>query len=77
MNELKNRIKAPTPKFWKKVRRISLIVAGIGTTLAALPVALPVGLAAVSTYLIVGGTVGASLAQLTKEDTPETENLQP
>lgn len=67
MKELKDRIKAPTPKFWKKVRKISLIVVGIGTTLATLPVSLPVAIAAIPTYLIVGGTVGASLAQLTKE----------
>lgn len=67
MKELKDRIKAPTPKFWKNVRKISLIVVGIGTTLATLPVSLPVAIAAIPTYLIVGGTVGASLAQLTKE----------
>ncbi len=61
------RIKATTPPFFKKVRNIGLIVAGVGTAIATLPVSLPVGLVAVSSYLIAIGTTTATIAQTAEQ----------
>jgi hypothetical protein len=61
------RIKATTPFFFKKVRNIGLIVAGVGTAIATLPVSLPVGLVAVSSYLIAIGTTAATIAQTAEQ----------
>jgi hypothetical protein len=61
------RIKATTPPFFKKVRNIGLIVAGVGTAIATLPVSLPVGLIAVSSYLIAIGTTAATIAQTAEQ----------
>ncbi|CAB5218396.1 hypothetical protein UFOVP211_12 [uncultured Caudovirales phage] len=61
------RIKATTPPFFKKVRNIGLIVAGVGTAIATLPVSLPVGLVAVSSYLIAIGTTAATIAQTAEQ----------
>jgi hypothetical protein len=61
------RIKATTPPFFKKVRNIGLIVAGVGTAIATLPISLPVGLVAVSSYLIAIGTTAATIAQTAEQ----------
>jgi hypothetical protein len=63
--EMIDRLKAPTPKFWKKVRNGMITLGIIGGALIAAPVAIPAG---VITVLITAGTVGTALSQLTKED---------
>lgn len=62
-----NRLKATTPPFFKKVRNLGLIVAGVGTAIATLPVSLPVGFVAVSSYLIAIGTTAATIAQTAEQ----------
>lgn len=65
--ELIDRIKAPTPEWWKKVRNIAGAVALIGGTLLTLPVSLPVGVVSAITYtVVIAGTV-AGTAQATKK----------
>lgn len=67
LRELKNRWKAETPKFWKKVQKISIAAGVIGGAIIAAPVALPAAVITVGGYLVAVGSVGATLAQLTKE----------
>jgi hypothetical protein len=62
---LRERIKAKTPKFWKKVQRICIGLGVIGGAIAASPIVLPASVVAASTYLITAGALGAGLAQLT------------
>ncbi len=58
---LKERFKAPTPKFWKKVQRLGVVLGVIGGALVApFP---PVG-----SVLITAGAVITALSQLTVED---------
>jgi len=66
--EIVKRLKSPTPKFFKKVRNLGLVLTAIGTGIVAAPVALPVAIASISGYLVLGGTIAAGVAQLTKED---------
>lgn len=62
------RFKAPTPEFWKKVRNVCGIVAGIAGGLLVAPIALPAaGITALTYIAVIGGTI-AGTAQLTKED---------
>lgn len=63
--EMIDRLKSPTPKFWKKVRNGMITLGIIGGALVAAPVAIPAG---IITALITAGAVGTTLAQLTKED---------
>jgi len=65
--ELKDRWKSKTPTFWKKVQKIAVAVGVVGGTIIAAPVALPSAVVAVGGYLVAVGSVGAALAQLTKE----------
>ncbi len=68
---LKERWKAKTPKFWKKMQRIGIAAGAIGALLLAAPVALPAAIISGAGYLVAVGGVTATLSQLTVEDKPE------
>ena len=61
------RAKAPTPKFFKKVRNISLTIAAIGTTILTAPVALPAVILKIAGYLAVAGGVAGTVSQTAVE----------
>ncbi len=59
------RAKAPTPKFFKVLRNIGLVLAAVGGTIIAAPIALPVIVTSVGGYLAVAGGVLSAVSQLT------------
>ena len=67
MNMLK-RIKAPTPKLFKKIRNAGLAMAAISGAVLASPVALPAILIKVAGYLAVAGGVASAVSQATTEN---------
>lgn len=67
MGEITDRIKAKTPKFWKRVQKIGLVAGAVGAAIVAAPIALPAALVTASGYLIAVGGVTAALSQLTVE----------
>jgi hypothetical protein len=62
------RASAPTPKFFKKVRNIGLILAAISGTILATPVALPAVITTIASYLAVAGSVASAVSQVTTGD---------
>lgn len=63
------RMKQPTPKFFKKVRNIGLALAAVSTAIFAAPVALPAVVVKIATYLAVAGGVATAVSQATtKQD---------
>ena len=68
MNEIINRIKAPTPKFFKTLRTIGLSMAAIAATVLAAPVALPAIVVQIAGYVAVAGGVIGVISQTAKED---------
>lgn len=72
MNILK-RAKAPTPKFFKSLRSIGLVLATIGSVVVTAPVSLPALVTSIGGYLAVAGGAMTAVSQLTiPEGTPET-----
>lgn len=63
--KITDRVKAPTPKFFKVLRNIGLALAALGGTLLAAPIALPVVVTTVGGYLAVAGGVVSAVSQLT------------
>lgn len=59
------RAKAPTPEFFKVLRNVGLVLAAVGGTILAAPIALPVILTSVGGYLVVAGGVASAVSQLT------------
>lgn len=76
-----DRAKAPTPKFFRILRSIGLVLLAISGTIIAAPLALPVALVTVAGYIAVAGGVISAVSQLTaspltpKGGTKEEENL--
>ncbi|MGL4632368.1 MAG: hypothetical protein ACRCVT_14295 [Leadbetterella sp.] len=62
------RVKAPTPKFFKVLRTVGLVLATISGTLLAAPIALPVAAVTVITYVGVAGAVATAVSQLTVDE---------
>jgi uncharacterized membrane protein HdeD (DUF308 family) len=61
--QLIERMKAPTPKFFRVLRNVGLALAAAGGALLAAPVALPVGIVTAAGYLTVAGGVISAVSQ--------------
>lgn len=59
------RIKAPTPKFFKILRSIGLALLAISGTIVAAPIVLPVTVITVAGYMAVAGGVISAVSQMT------------
>jgi ABC-type xylose transport system permease subunit len=59
------RILAPTPKFFRTIRFIGLILGSVGGTILMAPVALPAAITTIAGYLVTAGTVAAAVSQTT------------
>ena len=66
MNVIK-RAKAPTPKFFKLLRTIGLVVAAVGGSIVAAPIVLPLTVVTLGGYLAVAGGVLSAVSQLTSD----------
>ena len=73
------RVKAPTPPFFKTLRTIGLALAAIGGAILASPVALPAGLVAAAGYVALAGGVVTAVSQTAVDttDSKTTENETP
>jgi len=62
---LLERLQAPIPRFFKKLRTIGLTLTAVGTALLSLDISLPPILTEIAGYLVAAGTVAAALCQTT------------
>lgn len=62
------RAQAPTPKFFKTLRTIGIVLAAVSTTILTAPVALPVAIVTAAGYVAVAGGVIGAVSQLTASD---------
>ena len=57
------RVQAPTPKWFKILRTVGIVLASVGGIVIASPVALPVGLVSAAGYLVLGGSIISVVSQ--------------
>ena len=57
------RCQADTPPFFRKLRNIGMIVAAVGGSILAAPVAVPAIVTTIGGYMILGGTVMTAVSQ--------------
>lgn len=62
-----DRLIAPTPKFFKQVRTVGLILAAVSGSLLAAPVALPAIVVQIAGYLALAGAVATAVSQAAVE----------
>lgn len=60
---LAERVKAPTPKWFKILRTVGITLASVGGIIIASPIALPVGLVSAAGYLVLGGSIISVVSQ--------------
>ena len=60
---LVDRVLEPTPKWFRIVRNIGIVLTTVGSVLVAAPVALPAGIVSVGGYLLLGGTIIGAVSQ--------------
>ena len=63
MKQIINRMQKPTPAYFKKVSNIGLTMAAVSASILASPVALPVLVIKVASYLAVAGGVMTTISQ--------------
>lgn len=57
------RVKAPTPKFFKTLRTIGIALAAAGGALLAAPIALPAAVISIAGYVVLAGGVMTAVSQ--------------
>lgn len=57
------RVKAPTPKFFKTLRTIGLCLVAVGGAILAAPVAVPASLVTIAGYITLAGGVISAVSQ--------------
>ena len=72
---IKQRWCAKTPRFWKKVQKISILIGAVAGVIIAAPITLPVAVVTVASYVITVGTVAATLSQLTVQTNDKRKEL--
>ena len=63
MKKIVERIQEPTPKFFKKIRNIGLMLTAISGVIATTPISLPAVLVTVAGYLAVAGGIASAISQ--------------
>lgn len=73
---IKERVKAPVPKFFRVLRTVGLSLLAVSGSLLAAPIALPAAVVSAAGYIAVAGGVLSAVSQVTvdmpnsKTDTP-------
>jgi hypothetical protein len=70
--EIIDRLKSKTPPFWVKMRNTMIAIGLVSGVVLTAPVSLPASLITLAGYGVAIGSVGATLSQLTKEDSSDT-----
>ena len=69
-----DRAQAPTPKLFKVLRKVELVLATVGGVLITAPVTLPVTIVTIGGYLTVAGGVLSAVSQITVDDAKSEES---
>lgn len=65
MKKVIERIQEPTPKFFKVIRNIGLVLTAVSGVIATAPVSLPAIVVTVAGYLAVAGGIASAISQTT------------
>ena len=67
------RIKAPTPKFFRVLRSLGLALLAISGSVIAAPVVLPAVVVSIAGYTALAGGVISAISQVTVDDTAQND----
>jgi hypothetical protein len=73
MKTIVERVQAPTPKFFRVLRNIGLVLAAVSGTIIASSITVPAIVTSIATYLGLAGAVASAVSQLT---VPESKKIE-
>ena len=65
MKKIIYRAKLPTPPFFRRLRKLSIVLASVSAVILAAPVSLPAIIVSIAGYTAVAGSVATVISQLT------------
>lgn len=71
---IKKRMSADTPKFWKKIRTVGVVLASVSATIITGGAALPAALVTIAGYVGTAGLVMTAAAQAAVKVEPDAES---
>jgi hypothetical protein len=69
------RLKSPTPKFFKRLRNFGLGLVAAGGVIVASPIAIPALVISIGGYFIVAGSVATAVCQAVTTEEGKEENF--
>jgi hypothetical protein len=69
------RLKSPTPKFFKRLRNLGLGLVAAGGVIVASPIAIPALVVSIGGYFIVAGSVATAVCQAVTTEEGKEENF--
>lgn len=66
--KIQERLKRPTPIFFRRLRNIGIALVAAGGAILAAPITLPAALISIAGYLAVAGTVATTISQAVVSD---------
>ena len=63
MKEIIQRLQAPTPKFFRRLRNAGLLLTGVATAVVTAPVTLPAAIVTAAGYLALAGAIAGAVSQ--------------
>ncbi|SEM07731.1 hypothetical protein SAMN05216436_101339 [bacterium A37T11] len=71
--EIVRRVSAPTPQFFKSIRKIGIALGAVGGALLTAPIALPALITSIAGYLVAAGLVASAVSTAAVDQEKETE----
>ena len=68
MRKIVRRVQEPTPKFFRMIRNVGLILTGISGAILTAPIALPATLVTAAGYMALAGTIASVVSQAAVEN---------
>lgn len=68
MRKIVQRLKEPTPVFFKKIRNIGLALTAISTVITTAPIGLPILIIKVAGYVAIAGGIASAISQTAVEN---------
>ncbi len=69
------RIKAPTPPFFKRLRNVGLVLTAVSTAILMAPISLPVFLTTFAGYATIAGSAISAVSQITHVEKDKRKRL--
>jgi len=66
--KIKDRLRKKSPKLFQRITNACVAVGAVGAVLLSAPISLPVLITSLAGYMVVAGSIGASVSKLTVDN---------